>query len=765
MALTALFFGAQSWEAAIVAQESERTAFSRELAVQSKLNLTVDPERSILLALAALDQAYSQEAENVLHEAISASRLRLSLQGHAGPVYDVAYSPDGNRIASASGDGTAKIWDAYTGDELLSLRHPAEVGKVIFSPDGTQVATGAGDGMVRLWEVESGREQVSITIVEDPIPQDPRILYIAFSPDGSLLATLGRGDGQVKVWNPASGSELFTFSDPDWLEVAPGAFLFPRTIAFSPDGMKLAINLNSNGMGLGRIEIWDLTTHQKVQTLEGLFDLPFPVAFHRDGTRIVAPYGPDSPTPTIWDVKSGNLLFTLREPVNTIIYSADGNRLLSASYGGIAKVFDGETGGELLALAGHTGRVFRVAESPECVEPPEALFPWCGTRLATASDDGTVKVWDISPAGNREVMTLPGFGVSLNADGTRLSTLTFDLAPSETGASISIHQWDLPTDIRSDQISGYFSSSLSFSDDPQPSWFWFFPNEGILAAAFENVPLKFWDVTGESKELYSISCCNWTEGMALSISSRAEPRVAIGDPQMGTVTIWDPVANENSQTLQVADPNELVAITDPASLQTGNLVFGDNPLALSPDGGRLAALKNDTTVDVWDTTTGQKKLTLPGPALVDGAHLWFSPDGNWLVIADCTGTAVVRDVRSGVEVYRFSNDGACITGVAFNPNEKLIASTSAQLETKILDYGTWQEVLTLPGGWTVQFTSDGRRMIIGGDEPTGLAEAVARMYLVDLEDAMALAKSRLTRSLTTEECQQYLHLNACPSQP
>ena len=758
MALTALFFGAQ-------ARKSERTAFSRELAVQSKLNLAVDPERSILLALAALEQAYSQEAENVLHEALSASRVRLTLEGHTSPVYDVAYSPDGNRIATAGGDKTVRIWDGKTGDELLVLEHPIEVGKVIFSPDGMQLATSAGDGLVRLWDVASAKELIILRGARKPVAPDPRIVDISFSPEGTLLATVDRGEGHLRLWDPSSGIELFTLSDPDWLNVAPGVDLLPNRIAFSPSGMKLAINLISGSAGLGRIEIWDLAARQKVQTLEGYFELPFPVAFNPDGTRIIASYGPDSPAPTIWDVESGNLLHSLSEPVNTISYSADGKRLLSASYGGIAKVFDAEKGDELMALAGHTGRVFRVAESPNCVEPPEMPFAWCGTHLATASDDGTAKVWDISPAGNRELLTLPGLVVSISPDGTRLSTLMFDLAPSEYASTITVQQWSLPFDIQSDQISDYVSSSLEFGDGLPASWFWFFPGEDILAAAFEDDPLKFWDVTDEVKEKYSIPCCSWTEGMALSFSNRDEPRLAIGDPQSGSVMIWDLATDTNIRTLQVAEPNELAAITDPGSFQMGNLLFGDNPLALSTDGKRLATLKNNTTVDVWDITTGYKLPTLPGPALVDGAHLWFSPDGNWLIIADCTGTAVIRDVATGTELHTFSNDGACITGIAFHSEKKLIALTSAQLETKILNFETWQEVLTLPGGWSVQFTPDGRRVVIGMDEPTRLTQAVVRMYLLELDEVVVLAKSRVIRSLTSLECKRYLHMEQCPPEP
>lgn len=766
MAFTALFFGSQARQAAILAQQSERVALSRELAVQSKLNLTVDPERSILLALAALEQAHSQEAENMLHEALSASRLRLSLRGHEGPVYYVAYSPDGKQIASAGGDKTVRIWDAGTGDELLALTHPAAVGRVLFSPDGAHLVTGAADGRVRLWDLASSRELLTITAAQDPIAPDPRVVFIALSPDGKLLATVALGEGELKFWDPESGAELFTISDPDWLEVAPAVDLVPRSVAFSPDGMQLVVNLISNGARLGRIEIWDIAARQKLQTLEGRYDLCCPMVFNPDGTRIVAPIGPGSDDrAAIWDVASGDLLFTLGEPVNTIRYSADGKRLLSASYGGIAKVFDAETGEELLALAGHTGRVFVVAESPGCVEPPEAFFAWCGAHLATASDDGTVRVWDISPGGNQEVLTLPGREFALSSDATRLSILSADPFAPSPPLIWNIEQWGLPAESQSVQTSGYVSSSIEFDDGLRPSWFWFFPTEGILAAAFENSPLKFWDVTKEGKALYSISCCTWRSGMALSYANRSVPRAAIGDSQEGTVMLWDLVADAEIRTLQVAEPNELVAFTDPASLQTGNRSYGDSPIVLSADGERLATLKNDTSVEIWDVTTGEKQATFPGPAIIDGARLWFSPDGNWLVVADCTGRAAVRDAITGAEVQRFSNDGACITGAAFHLEEKLIALTSAQLETRIFNFETWQEVVTLPGGWMVQFTPDGTRVIVARTESPGLAIFTVRIYLVNLDDLVALARSRVTRSLTTRECQQYLHMATCPARP
>ena len=141
------------------ARRQESLSRSRELAAAAVANLNVDPEQGILLTLQALNTAYTQEAEDALHRALQASRIELNLVGHTGAVHDVAYSPDGTRIATAGADGTARIFDAGTGKELASLagRH-AMVYAAAFSPDGAQIATAGFDGTARIWDAESGRQ-------------------------------------------------------------------------------------------------------------------------------------------------------------------------------------------------------------------------------------------------------------------------------------------------------------------------------------------------------------------------------------------------------------------------------------------------------------------------------------------------------------------------------------------------------------------------------------------------------------------------------
>ncbi|MFQ5791202.1 MAG: WD40 repeat domain-containing protein, partial [Acidobacteriota bacterium] len=190
---------------------------SRGVAAAAIDNLNTDPELSVLLALYAVSLTYSfnktvtTEAENVLYQAVQASRIRLILFGHTDKVRSVTFSPDGTRLTTASRDGTAKVWDAFSGQELLTLfGHTNRVRSVAFSPDGTRLATASWDGTVKVWDATSGKELLTLP------GHTGGANGVAFSPDGARLATAASGNedetAKVKVWDSLSGQELFTLS-------------------------------------------------------------------------------------------------------------------------------------------------------------------------------------------------------------------------------------------------------------------------------------------------------------------------------------------------------------------------------------------------------------------------------------------------------------------------------------------------------------------------------------------------------------------------
>jgi hypothetical protein len=206
----------------------------------------------------------------------------LSLQGHTGPVYSVAISPDGKRLASGGGiwhkPREVKVWDAQTGQEILSLKgHANAVNSVAFSPDGQRLVSG-GDTTLKVWDAQTGQETLSLKGHTD------RIMSVAFSP-GSQRLVSGSWDETVKVWDAQTGLLIFTLN---------GHTGQVWSVAFSPDGKRLA-----SASGDRTVKVWDAGTGQETLSLKGHTDWVRSVAFSPDGKRLVS--GSQNGTLILWD--------------------------------------------------------------------------------------------------------------------------------------------------------------------------------------------------------------------------------------------------------------------------------------------------------------------------------------------------------------------------------------------------------------------------------------------------------------------------------
>ena len=583
-----------------------------------------------------------------------------TLEGHAGPVTSVAFSPDGQHLASASDDNTVKIWDSATGKELFSLQgHAGPVTSVTFSPDGQRLASGSADKTVKIWDSATGKELFSLQGHAGPVTS------VAFSPDGQRLASASE-DNTVKIWDSATRKELFS------LQGHAGPV---TSVAFSPDGQRLA-----SGSADKTVKIWDGATGKELFSLEGHSDEVLSVAFSPDGQRLAS--GGEDNTVKIWDSATGTELLSLGESSNwvrSVAFSPDGQRVAAASFDWSVKTWDSGTGRLLSVLKGHAEGVSSVAFSPD------------GQRLISGSEDKTVKIWDsatgtelFSPDSHADEVT----SVAFSPDGQYLASGSEDK---------TVKIWDSASGKELFSLKGHAGpvTSVAFSPDGQR-----------LASGSEDKTVKVWDST-TGKELFSL------KGHASAVTSVAfspvGQRLASGSEDK-TVKIWDSATGKelfsleghagpvtsvafspDGQRLASGSEDKIVKIWNNATrkelFSLKGHTSGVTSVAFSPDGRRLASGSDDKTVKIWDSVTGKELFRLKGH-WDQVKSVSFSPDGQRLVSGGIT--VKIWDSATGKELL--SLDIAppdYVRNVTFSPDGQRLASGTrdhhsiALWETKI----------------------------------------------------------------------------------
>lgn len=441
----------------------------------------------------------------------------LNFPGHTDYVSFAFFSPDGRRIITVSDDGTARIWNAFTGEELLVLEHASWVWNAAFSPDGKRVAT-VSENHAMVWDADTGEKLFTLN------GHVSTVHAVAFSPDGSMIAT-GGYDRKVIVWDSDSGEKLFTLA---------GHTSTVFSADFSPDGTRLATASDD-----GTTRFWDVT-------LERGEALTLPYSDGRGGQILFTPNGNvlaaiEGDAVKLWSVESGNEVreFSKKGKHATVFALSPDGRLIAAAWNDFSvSLFNPASTTELWNWSAHTGLINALAFSPGV------------QRLATASDDYKVRIWDLSNGKPALLLdlTMP-VGVSsivFNSEGSQLAigmqNGTIRIRDFVTGGDAAV-------------LRGHDDNILSVA---------FSPDNTLLATASMDGTARLWEInTGNELHILDehtntvTSAAFSPDGTRLATSSRD-----------GTAKLWDVSAGQ-----------ELLTIP-------GN-GYGINNLAFSPDGTRL----------------------------------------------------------------------------------------------------------------------------------------------------------------------------------
>jgi WD40 repeat protein len=326
----------------------------------------------------------------------------LTLRGHTDTLFQVDWSPDGRRVASASANRIVKIWDLTKPQDYVALRgHSGAVISVAWSPNGRWLASGSADRSIKIWDPATREQPRTLN------GHKQSIYSLAWSPDGRELA-VGAGVGPIRVLDSTTGREAYVLSG--LLKRGSGIINAVTALAWSPTGKQLAAVSPDQ-----TVKIWDTITRQEVVTLTGHGDILLRLAWSPNGKRLAA--AGDRGTIQVWDTVNWQELLPLAGhpgEVNCLAWSTDNQRLASGGRDGTIRMWQLATQQEILCLRGHTGSVTSIAWHPD------------QQRLVSASQDGTIKLWDLARAheifGWREAASAVGW----SPDGKRLAIASKD---------------------------------------------------------------------------------------------------------------------------------------------------------------------------------------------------------------------------------------------------------------------------------------------------------------------------------------------------
>lgn len=655
----ALFFSQRQ-----ASEEQSRIVQAADLAAAANSNLEVDPELSILLALEAVETTRRADgtvlnvAEEALHRAVLSQRL-LGQVSHQGEGI-AQFSPDGMSFVTSGGDPNGvEVWRVDPFELILTLvGHAGVVYDAVFDPSGSRIATASIDGTVRVWNTADGQLDVTFGVEGTP-------LVPAFSNDGTLLAATSIDatgiEGFVRIWDLETEREIRVLTPPDGVTV---------NLAFSPDDKLLAVTRVTPALEALSPQIFDVRTGLST-TLEG--QRATDIGFTPDGSRILT--AGDDGTVRIWDAESGEELRAYtghRGPVSDLQISADGSTV--ASSGALdVKVWDLITLETKAEVFGHSGNVWAIDLNPTADLLLTATKPDGTTRLWDLSPNWSHELTGLpnphglggvgfSPVDGKLVTNGAPHAVSVWDVDTGQEQRVFEGAEHESRLDIDPSGAILATagsggvelhDLSSGEaIATLLPGIVTLDVDLGP--------RGMLATASPLDGVRLWEShTGPGEvlsELHGVSVAfnpaATVLAMGLSepgIQAFVEIRELDTGETIATLTghstnlVRGLAFNQDGDLLATASDDTTAILWDTTNFEPLHRLEGHGAAVLNaafdPSRPQIATASADWTVKIWDVDTGSLRLTLPAQqGLTD---LAYSPDGRYLAAIGTRGLVTV----------------------------------------------------------------------------------------------------------------------------
>ncbi|BAZ25279.1 WD-40 repeat-containing protein [Kalymmatonema gypsitolerans NIES-4073] len=692
---------------------------------------------AILLALEALpnesnpEKPYVAEAEAQLYQAIINLPKQKKLLGHQGSINYVVFSPDGKRMVTASDDGTARLWDAQTGQKLHVLTgHNDVVTHAAFSPNNRFIVTTSQDGTACLWNAKTGQNLHVLTGHNDVVT------HAAFSPDSQLVVTVsGRyydsQDHTARLWDVNSGHQINILEIPDNLV---------RKAAFSPDGQLIVIASYGGGRG-GFAHLWEISSDRVITTIEGHASHPvLNATFSADGQRLLTVDGTWSAS--LWEVNSGELIIQLKgheSYVESAVFSLDEQQVLTASSDGTARLWEVNTGRQIFTITGHESKVNCATFSPD------------GELIVTASDDGTARLWEANSG--KPIVVLEGHKSEVNyaafsLDGERIATVSNDK---------TLRLWEVNSSKLVTVLEGHNDrvQNAAFSPDSQQvltasndgnACLWnvnngeliavlehesgvnhaaFSPDGQYMVTASSDSTTCLWDDTGEL-----MFVLKGDEDMMTyaAFSPDGQHVVTVGG---GRRSLFDGDSNKpTAARLWDVNTGKFIAVLEQHESQVWHAAF-------SPNGQSLVTVSWDKSARMWDINSAQTIAVLQGHT--DRViHTAFNSNGQSLVTASYDGTARVWDVNTSNLVTVLEGHKGAVMHAAFSPDGKRILTASLDGTARVWDVNSVNSATVLEGhkGGVMQatFSPDSKRIL------TASYDGTARLWNTDTGKCFVVLK-------------------------